>query len=66
MYKPSENNFSFIGQLDGNVSVSEISQTQPDKKVKAKCDNISTALDLPIVASYNCLYFRNLTVSKRI
>ena len=54
MYNPSDKNFSLIGQLDGNISVSDISQTQPNKKVKAKCDKIITALDLPVVASYNC------------
>ena len=54
MYNPSDKNFSLIGQLDGNISVSDISQTQHNKKVKAKCDKIITALDLPVVASYNC------------
>ena len=42
---------SDIGQLDGNMSVSEISQAQPNR---VKCDKIATAIDLPIVASYNC------------
>ena len=56
MYIESVNNVSDILQLDGNISINETCQAQPQPKpkVKGKCDKFTTALDLPIVASYNC------------
>ena len=56
MYIESANNVSDILQLDGNISINETCQAQPQPKpkVKGKCDKFTTALDLPIVASYNC------------
>ena len=39
--------FSNIGQFDGNVSLSET-------QLNTKKSKIKTALNLPVVASYNC------------
>ena len=61
MYQP-DNNISDIGQLDGNTSHIidnvQLRQSRHEKSlkqpsVKTKSDRSSTAINLPIVASYN-------------
>ena len=46
--------YSDFEQLDGNVSISSDSARPDMVKPTKKPDKISTALSLPIVATYNC------------
>ena len=56
-----ELNISNVAQLDGNISVciseSESTTTSPPKQFRPKFDRITTALNLPSVATYNCRSF---------
>ena len=66
MYQLSTSNISNIDQLDGNISIESISENCPKKQRWKKCknvaqprvnnksDKISTAVNLPVVATYNC------------
>ena len=59
MEQQSESDLSYIGQLDGNTTISDINQTQLKQKVNPisdgyKTDKIYTAKNLPVVAAYNC------------